>query len=65
MILAESSYYEGPIKAKFSGDEEINFISGKVTKHQRISKMAAYFVLFIILIGVFLVGSFAIVYGID
>ncbi|CAD8095052.1 unnamed protein product [Paramecium sonneborni] len=65
MLQAESSYYEGPLKDKFSGDEEINNISKKLTKHQQITKMAAYFAIFLVLLAVFLFGSFAIVYGID
>ncbi|CAD8078721.1 unnamed protein product [Paramecium primaurelia] len=65
MLQTESSYYEGPLKDKFSGDEEINFISRKLTKHQQITKMAIYFILFIFLLAVFLFCSLAIVYGID
>ncbi|CAK83449.1 unnamed protein product (macronuclear) [Paramecium tetraurelia] len=65
MLQAESSYYEGPLKDKFSGDEEIHFITRKLTKHQQITKMAVYFILFIFLLAVFLFCSFAIVYGID
>ncbi|CAD8082237.1 unnamed protein product [Paramecium sonneborni] len=65
MLQAESSYYEGPLKDKFSGDEEIHFITRKLTKHQQITKMAAFFVFFIFLLGVFLFCSFGIVYGID
>ncbi|CAK78542.1 unnamed protein product (macronuclear) [Paramecium tetraurelia] len=65
MLQAESSYYEGPLKDKFSGDEEINNITKRLTKHQQITKLAVYFVIFLILLAVFLLGSFGIVYGID
>ncbi|CAD8178610.1 unnamed protein product [Paramecium pentaurelia] len=65
MLQVESSYYEGPLKNKFSGDEEINNITKKLTKHQQITKLAAYFVFFLILLAIFLLGSFGIVYGID
>lgn len=65
MLAEKSETYTGPVREGFSGDEEVNFVTGKLTKHQKLTKTTILFVLFIAITACFISFSLLSIFAID